>query len=220
MIFIKGGKFNMGGNDDPVEKPVHVVSVGSFWIAKTPVTVKEWRACVAAKACGNLAKGDDDWPVSNLSWNDATQFTAWLSQRSGKQYRLPTEAEWEYAARAGTSTKYWWGNSIGSGMADCKGCGGAYDAQHPMKVASFRANDFGLFDMVGGVAEWVSDCWHRDYRGAPDDGSSWDMPGCTDRVLRGGSWRDGPNELRVSDREYYEAVIRYPTHGFRVARPE
>ncbi|MBV8591265.1 MAG: SUMF1/EgtB/PvdO family nonheme iron enzyme [Acetobacteraceae bacterium] len=220
MVWLKGGTFEMGSNEDPTEKPVHAVAIRPFWIAKAPVTVKEWRECVAANSCSYVAEGDGDRPVSNVSWDDALQFIAWLSQKTGKHYRLPTEAEWEYAARAGARTRYPWGDVIGTGLADCKGCGGPYDARSPMKVGSFPPNRFGLHDMAGGVAQFVSDCWHKDYHGAPNDGSSWDTPGCEYRVLRGGSWRDGPSVLRVSDREYYEADVRYPTHGFRVARSE
>jgi Sulfatase-modifying factor enzyme 1/Domain of unknown function (DUF4399) len=220
MILLKGGRFEMGSNDDPTEKPIHTVNVRPFWIARYPVTGKDWRDCVAANACSHRPTEEDDRPVSNISWNDTTEFLSWLSHTTGKAYRLPTEAEWEYAARAGSQAKYWWGNQIDVGKADCKGCGGPYDPQQPMKVGSFSANPFGLYDMAGGVAEWVSDCWHKDYHGSPNDGSSWDRPNCKDHVLRGGSWRDGPIALRVSDREYYEADVRYPTHGFRVARTE
>jgi formylglycine-generating enzyme required for sulfatase activity/class 3 adenylate cyclase len=220
MVLISGGTFKMGSNDDPSERPIHAVTVRPFWLAKTPVTANQWGACVAAHACSKTARGDDDRPVSNVSWDDAKQYANWLSQQSGKSYRLPTEAEWEYAARGGTSTRYWWGNAIGTSMAECKGCGGAYDAKRPLKVASFRPNGFGLYDMAGGVAEWVSDCWHPDYRGAPKDGSSWEAPDCGDHLLRGGSWRDDPSALRASNREEYEADVRYPTHGFRVARDE
>jgi formylglycine-generating enzyme required for sulfatase activity len=220
MVFLKGGKFEMGSNDDPTEKPIHAVHVGPFWISKYSVTVGEWRECVAANVCANIPTGEDEKPVSNVSWNDTTDFLSWLSHKTGKPYRLPTEAEWEYAARGGTQTRYWWGNQIEVGKADCRGCGGPYDPQQPTKVGSFPANPFGIYDMAGNIAQWVSDCWHKDYHGAPNDGSSWDSQNCKDRVLRGGSWRDSPIALRVSDREYYEADVRYPTHGFRVARSE
>ena len=220
MVSLRGGIFEMGSNDDPTEKPIHPVNLRPFSIAKYPVTVRQWRECVLENACTYKPTGEDGRPVSNVSWDDAIAYSSWLSRKSGKQYRLPTEAEWEYAARAGTKTKYWWGNQVEVGKADCRGCGGPYEEQQPAKVGTYPANPFGLFDMAGGVAEWVSDCWHKDYHGAPNNGSSWDKPNCIQRVLRGGSWRDDPTMLRVSDREYYEADVRYPTHGFRVARSE
>ena len=220
MILLPDGTFEMGSDEDSSEKPIHTVNVRQFWVAKYPVTVREWRHCVAANACSYAPMGGDDSLVSNISWSDAEEFLSWLSDRTGKKYRLPTEAEWEYAARAGSRTRYWWGDQIGIARADCRGCGGPHDPRQPMTVSAFSANPFGLHDMAGGVSEWVSDCWHKDYRGAPKDGSSWDAPGCDHRVLRGGSWRDSPLVVRVSDREHFDADVRYPTHGFRVARTE
>ena len=105
-------------------------------------------------------------------------------------------------------------------MADCKGCGESYDPRQPRKVGSFPPNPFGLHDMGGGVAEWVADCWHKDYHGAPADGSAWNMPDCRDHVLRGGSWRADPSYVRAASREYYDTGVRYVTHGFRVARSQ
>jgi formylglycine-generating enzyme required for sulfatase activity/class 3 adenylate cyclase len=220
MIALKGGAFKMGSAGDRSEQPVHRVTVKPFFAAKYPVTVKDWRACVAAKACSYTASGDDETPVSNVSWDDTQQFTAWLSQVTGKQYRLFSEAEWEYAARAGTETAYWWGNTLKPGMAGCKGCGEPHHSREPAKVSSFPPNPFGLYAMGGGVAEWVADCWHKDYYGAPSDGSPWTMADCRDHVLRGGSWRDDPSYVRVASREYYDTGVRYPTHGFRVARSQ
>ena len=218
MVAVPGGSFKMGSNEDRSEQPVHRVSIKPVLIGKYPVTVGEWQGCVLAKACTHIARGDDEAPVSNVSWDDAQQFTAWLSQATGKNYRLLSEAEWEYAARAGTETAYWWGNSVKPGMAGCKGCGEPYDFRQPRKPGSFPPNPFGLYDMGGGVAEWVADCWHKDYHGAPTDGSPWTAPDCRDHVLRGGSWRDDPTYARVSSREYYDTGVRYVTHGFRVAR--
>ncbi len=220
MVLVPGGRFRMGSTEDPSEKPIHIVAIRPFWIGKYPVTIKEWRACVAARACSYAAQGADDSPVSNVSWADAQQFTGWLARVTGKPYRLPTEAEWEYAARAGAATKYWWGNTIGAGRADCKGCGGPYDPGRPLKVGSFAANRFGLHDMGGNVAEWVADCWHPNYVGAPSNGSAWEGSDCPDHVLRGGSWLSEPEYVRVSDREYYETGVRYPGNGFRVARSD
>jgi formylglycine-generating enzyme required for sulfatase activity len=218
MVEVPGGSFQMGSNEDASEKPVHSVSIAAFSLSKYPVTIGEWKECVAAKACTYVPKGDDDLPVYNVSWNDAQRYVRWLSQRTGKPYRLPTEAEWEYAARARTTSKYWWGNQLVPGKAACKGCGGNYQVDRPMKVGSFAANPFGLFDMTGSVAQWVADCWHRDYHGAPHNGAAWEAPVCTHHVLRGGSWKNDASYLRSSNRASYDTDVRYETHGFRVAR--
>jgi formylglycine-generating enzyme required for sulfatase activity/class 3 adenylate cyclase len=218
MVTLPGGTLTMGSNDDPTEKPVHHVSVSSFAIGRLPVTIGEWRRCVAAKACAYDPSGDEDLPVHNVSWNDAQQFVSWLSHVTKKIYRLPTEAEWEYAARAGASTKYWWGNQLIPGMANCNGCSDASDQRQPMKVASFTPNPFGLYDMTGGVAQWVSDCWHKDYQGAPKNGSSWEAPNCRERVLRGGSWRSDASYVRAASRNRYDPGVRYVAHGVRVVR--
>lgn len=221
MVALPGGTFAMGSNDDASERPIHKVTVAPFSIGKYPVTVGEWRKCVAAQACPDVSapSTEENAPISNVSWNDAVQFTAWLSRVSGKTYRLPTEAEWEYAARGGTTTKFWWGNEYRDGMAYCRGCGAPnYDSHHAIRVGSFRANPFGLHDMGGDVSEWVSDCWHRDYRGAPADGASWTAEDCASHVLRGGSWQNDPSYLSVSSRNYYDTGVRYLTHGLRLAQ--
>jgi formylglycine-generating enzyme required for sulfatase activity len=217
MVPLPGGTFTMGNNDDPYERPVHQVRVASFAIGRMPVTIGEWRLCVQAVACQFAPSGDDDLPVHNVSWEDAQQFVRWLSLATLKPYRLPTEAEWEYAARGGTTTPYWWGSALAPGVANCKGCIGPGDGAGPIKVGVLRANPFGLYDMAGGVAEWVSDCWHTNYQGAPRDGSSWDAPNCRQHVLRGGSWYSDPTEIRVTSRSRYDSTVRYPAHGFRIA---
>jgi len=218
MVNLPGGTFAMGSNDDASEKPVHQVNVASFAIGRFAVTIGEWKQCVAAKACSYEPTGDDDMPAFNLSWNDAQQYVGWLSNLTKKRYRLPTEAEWEYAARAGAGTKYWWGNQLVAGMANCKDCGDGSDQRRPMKVASFTPNPFGLFDMTGGIEQWVADCWHRNYDGAPRDGSSWDTQNCRERVLRGGSYRSDASYLRAASRNRYDPGVRYLAHGLRVAR--
>jgi formylglycine-generating enzyme required for sulfatase activity len=218
MVKLPGGTFNMGSNDDPSEKPVHPVTVPPFALGRFAVTIGEWKQCVAAKSCSYEPSGDDDMPAYNLSWTDAQQYVAWLSNLTKKKYRLPTEAEWEYAARAGAGTKYWWGNQLIAGMANCKDCADGSDQRRPMKVASFVPNPFGLYDMTGGVEQWVADCWHKDYQGAPKDGSAWDAPNCRERVLRGGSWRNDSSYLRAASRNRYDPGVRYLAHGIRVAR--
>jgi formylglycine-generating enzyme required for sulfatase activity/class 3 adenylate cyclase len=218
MVTLPAGTLAMGSNDDPSERPIRRVPIKAFAIGKFPVTVREWSACVTANACKYAAKGDDDAPVTNVSWSDAKQFTTWLSQATQKEYRLPSEAEWEYAARGGTASKYWWGNQPQLGLANCKGCNEPYDAKQPLKVGSFLPNPFGLYDMGGGVDQWVEDCWHKNYQGAPSGGEPWLDPDCAIRVLRGGSWKSEPTNIRTASRDQYDANVRYLTHGFRVAR--
>ena len=218
-VELPGGVFMMGGNDDASERPMHRVTVRPFAMGKYPVTVGEWKQCVAAHACPEIAGvGEDEAPMTNVSWSDAQQYTAWLARVTGAPDRLPSEAEWEYAARGGTQTKYWWGNEMKPGIAYCRGCGEPYDPHHPVKVGSFPANPFGLFDMGGDVAEWVADCWHKDYHGAPADGAAWQGDDCREHVLRGGSWQNDPSYLRSTSRDSYDAGVRYLTHGFRIAR--
>ncbi|MGO4570507.1 SUMF1/EgtB/PvdO family nonheme iron enzyme [Microvirga sp. 2TAF3] len=218
LVRVAGGSFRMGSDEDPSEMPVHPVKVGPFAMGRYPITVAEWNQCVAAKACTFVIQGEDADPARNLSWVDAQQFVAWLTQSTGRPYRLPSEAEWEYAARAGTNGRYWWGERIVPRMANCKGCGEPYDAHQPLKVGSFSANPFGLNDLNGGVAQWVADCWHPNYQGAPADGSAWADPGCREHVLRGGSWRNDASYARSASRMHYDTGVRYPAHGFRVAR--
>ena len=217
MSPLRGGSFAMGSNEEGSEKPVHQVTVKPFAIGKFPVSVREWNECAAAKACGFMATGKDEAPVTNVSWTDAKQYVAWLAQASRKPYRLPTEAEWEYAARGGTQTKYWWGEQFQPGMANCKNCADIAAAEQPIKVGSFGANPFGLYDMGGGVDQWVEDCWHRNYQSAPTDGSAWVESQCSSHVIRSGSWRNDGRYVRPSNRDSYDTDVRYPTHGFRVA---
>ena len=217
MSALRGGSFAMGGNEDSSEKPIHQVTVKPFAISKFPVTVREWNECAAAKACGFVATGKDDAPITNVSWSDAKQYAAWLAEAARKPYRLPSEAEWEYAARGGTQTKYWWGDQLQPGTANCKDCADVPAADQPVKVGSFKPNPFGLYDMGGGVDQWVEDCWHKNYQGAPADGSPWVEAGCVAHVIRSGSWKNDARYVRPANRDSYDTNVRYPTHGFRVA---
>jgi formylglycine-generating enzyme required for sulfatase activity/class 3 adenylate cyclase len=216
-VAIRGGSFAMGSNEDNSEKPIHQVTIKPFAIGKYPVTVREWNECAAAKACAFAAAGQDDAPVTNVSWTDAQQYVTWLTVATKKPYRLPSEAEWEYAARAGAQTKYWWGEKLQPGMASCKDCTDVAAADQPIKVGSFKPNPFGLYDMGGGVDQWVEDCWHKNYQGAPADGSSWTGGDCASHVLRSGSWKNDARYVRPANRDSYDTNVRYPTHGFRVA---
>ncbi|NEU94667.1 SUMF1/EgtB/PvdO family nonheme iron enzyme [Bradyrhizobium uaiense] len=217
MVSLQGGSFSMGSNDDPSERPIRRVTVKPFAMGKYPVTVREWNACAAAKACGFTASGKDDIPVTNVSWSDAKQYVAWLAEGTKKAYRLPSEVEWEYAARGGTQSKYWWGDQMQSGHAGCKDCGGDATTDQPVKVGSFKPNPFGLYDMGGSVDQWVEDCWHRNYQGAPADGAVWPGGDCGSHVIRSGSWKNDARYVRPANRDNYGTNVRYPTHGFRVA---
>lgn len=177
---------------------------------------------------------DDDLPVVNVSWNDAKAYADWLSKRTGKVYRLPSEAEFEYALRAGTTTRYWWGD--GTPDKRVENLTGALDRSRngrrwsnafrgyrdaywgPAPVMSFMANPFGLYDINGNVSEWVADCWHDSYLRAPRDGSAWINPGCSARVVRGGSWGSAPEQDRSAYRQGVEATVRSARVGFRVVR--
>jgi len=171
------------------------------------------------------------WPAHCLNWSDAQAYIAWLNRKVSTQattrrldgpYRLPSEAEWEYAARAGTTTARWWGDGIGVGNADCNGCGSKWDDELLAPVGSFGPNPFGLYGMLGNVWQWVNDCWNESYVGAPSDGSSWMSGDCTMRVLRGGSWSNLPVFVRSAARAkaYVDgADSDYSNYsGFRVAR--
>jgi len=218
MVELPGGSFRMGSTNDPAERPAHAVTVAPFLLAAHATTVSEWQQCVDANACPAVSKGRPDEPVTNVSWDDARAYAAWLSGVTKQPYRLPTEAEWEYAARAGTETRYAWGNAIVPGKVSCKGCAGPVSLQYPPRVDAYPPNAFGFLAMGGGASEWVADCWHRTYQGAPRDSSVWDAPNCRERVLRGGSWMEDASAIRPASRQSYDASVRYPTHGLRLAQ--
>lgn len=223
MIEVPTGTFQMGrGAGDTTEQPAHEVALKyRFAIGVREVTYGEWLACVKDQGCKyapELVPGTDQTPMRNVSWEDAVQYTEWLKTKTQQPYRLPTEAEWEYAARANTTTGYWWGNEPGVDRANCNGCGGKWDREHPAEAGSYPPNPFGIYDMNGSVWEWVADCWHPSYKGAPNDGQSWETSRCKQRVLRGGSWRDDPGIVSSFSRFYYDSDVRYIGNGFRVAR--
>lgn len=157
-------------------------------------------------------------PVIYVSWDDAQQYVAWLSKMTGKPYRLLTEAEWEYATRAGTTTAYSWGHEIGKGNANCDGCGSQRDDRKTSPVGSFKPNAFGLYDMAPNVWQWVQDCYQDDYKGAPTDGSERTSGDCKNRVVRGGSWVDGPQNGRSASRFGDSTDLRNSAVGFRAGR--
>ena len=217
MVVLPAGSFEMGSNENWDERPVHRVNVPSFLIGKTEVTQGQWKAVMGSNpsffnTCG------DDCPVEQVSWNDAQDFARRLSQKTGKQYRLPSEAEWEYAARAGSSTKWSFGDNE-SQLGDYAWFRDNSQSK-TQRVAQKRPNAFGLFDMHGNVWEWVQDCWHGNYTGAPTEGSAW-TTACLDsnyRVLRGGSWNYGPANLRSANRNRDTPDDRNINYGLRLAR--
>ncbi|WP_089401102.1 SUMF1/EgtB/PvdO family nonheme iron enzyme [Noviherbaspirillum humi] len=224
LVSIPAGSFTMGSNTgDPSEKPAHHVTIAKpFAIGKLEVTVEQWDACVDAGGCPRLAGSEQrskKSPARDISWDDAQQYVKWLSQVTGKPYRLPTEAEWEYAARGGTGSRYWWGEQMRPKMANCKECGDPWDKDGPVDAGTFPPNPFGLHDVNGSVWEWVADCWRNNYAGAPGDGRAWEQPNCRTRVIRGGSWREGASYMPSTTRFKYDASVRQMQNGFRVARP-
>ncbi|MCP1611898.1 formylglycine-generating enzyme required for sulfatase activity [Azospirillum lipoferum] len=222
LVRVPAGSFMMGNDKgDASERPVHRVTIAKpFALGMYEVTVGEWRACIQEGGCTDMprmANPTDGTPVHNLHWQDAQAYVSWLSRKTGQRYRLPSEAEWEFAARAGTTTPYWWGAEEGN-HADCDDCGGPHEHLTPAAAGSYKANPLGLHDMNGGVAEWVADCWNKNYQGAPADGSAWTQGNCRKRVLRGGSWRDKLEAISGTMRNSYDIDVRYLTNGFRVAR--
>lgn len=221
MVVIPAGTAEVG---ERTTTPVTLrapLAVGRF-----PVTVGEYRAFVAATG----PRGDTGWatrfpnqserhPVVRVTWEDAQAYVAWLRERTGHGYRLLSEAEWEYAARGGTTTAYYWGDTVGRANANCDGCGSAWDIRSPSPVGSFVANPFGLHDMAGNVWQWVQDCWSDRFPGSPDAGAVTLTGMCERRVLRGGSWVSNPHYVRPGLRYWYAAANRFSNVGFRVARP-
>jgi formylglycine-generating enzyme required for sulfatase activity len=221
MVVVPAGSFAMGSSSD-YEKPVHRVSFArNFAVGRREVTFNEWDKCVDDGGCKSRPQdrgwGRGDRPVINVSWLDAKEFVAWISQKTGQVYRLPSEAEWEYAARAGTDTPFWWGSAAGSRQANCRECNTGQSEQ-TLPVGTFQPNRFGLYDTAGNAAEWVEDCWNDNYVGAPTDGSARTNGQCRLRVLRGGSFDSASTYTRSMARFRYDFDVRYYANGFRVVR--
>ena len=198
---------------------MHQVTISqSFAVSKYEITFEDYDRFAGSGTTDDQGWGRGRLPVMKVSWNDAREYVAWLSAQTGRSYRLLSEAEWEYAARAGSATKYAWGNSIESNRANCYGCGSQWDYEQTAPVGSFEPNAFGLHDMHGNVYEWVEDCWNGSYEGAPADGSAWLSGDCERRIVRGGAWDDFPDDLRVALRVSAGSDRRDSYYGFRVAR--
>ena len=224
MVVVPSGEFMMGspgseaGRDDN-EGPVHRVTIAEpFAVGVYEVTFDEWEACVSGGGCRGYrpirGSGWGSRPVMQVNWEDAKAYVGWLSGKTGQGYRLLSESEWEYVARAGTETAYHFGSSISPSQAQCRF---TYFTNDPVPVGSFPANGFGLHDVHGNLSEWVEDCWNDSYRGAPSDGSAWASGDCDYRVVRGGSWFSHPVDVcRSAHRD--RDTGRSNTVGFRVAR--
>ena len=223
LVVVPAGSFLMGsppqepGREDD-EGPQRRVTIGEPFAAGVyEVTFAEWDACVDADGCDGYRPDDDGWgrglrPVIWVDWYDAQRYVSWLSEHTGKEYRLLSEAEWEYAARAGTATPFTTGDAISTDQATYGSRGGT------VEVGTFPANAFGLHDVHGNVWEWTEDCWNGSYTGAPTDGSSWEEGDCDRRVVRGGSWLDNSGLLRSANRARSYTGYRFGDYGFRVAR--
>ena len=233
MVVIPAGSFTMGSAAREAgrgldEWPQRAVDLKRFGAGKYEVTFDEWDACVAAGGCAHRPQDSLGWgrgrrPVINVSWRDAQSYVRWLSQETGRRYRLLTEAEWEYAARAGSPAAYHTGDRISPDQANFRGAGGGYRGQ-TLEVGGFAANRWGLHDVHGNVREWVQDCWRASYERSFSDGAAWMQPvarrqGGRDcaAVLRGGSWRARPASLRLANRMRNERDQRNLMIGFRVA---
>ena len=262
VVAIPAGRFIMGSPDDDPENwgperegPQHEVTIThSFAIGKYEVTRAQFARFIAET--GDIGGGCFDWngrtwepdpardwrnpgfaqtdhdPVVCVKWDDAAAYTRWLSNKTGQRWRLPSEAEWEYAARAGTTTLRHWGNSADEGcryanfsdqtlwqalkVEPAARCADGHVYTAP--VGSLLPNAFGLHDMLGNAWEWTADCWHDGYQGAPTDGSARDDPGCVRRVNRGAGWNSNPRNVRSGNRGNYAGIYRYNIIGFRVAR--
>ncbi len=222
MVIIQGREFVRGdAQGDSDERPPTSVTPGTFAIGVFEVTFDEYDQFCASTNCD--MPDDEDWgrgdnPVVNVSWQDAKAYTEWLSKKTRKRYRLPSDAEWEYAARAGTATKYWWGDETGIARANCEGCNSLWDGAQISPVGKFSANPLGLHDTAGNVFEWVADCYHDSFAEAPADGSPLEKTGCGKRVIRGGAWSFPPKEIRSANRWRDFPTRRSDDTGFRVAR--
>ncbi len=224
LVVVPAGRFVLGhGGLTASEGPAReVVLARPFAIGRYEITFDEWEACVAAGGCQRVPN-DHQWgrgrrPVINVTFAEVQAYVDWLASKTGHRYRLPSEAEWAYANRAGSTTAFWWGDEAGAGRANCRDCGSEWSAVGTAPVGSFPANFFGLHDTTGNVLEWVQDCWYPDHTGAPGDGSSRDSDDCRQRVVRGGSWYYVKNTARSAWRSRNDVRVHSYSVGFRVVR--
>lgn len=223
MIQVPAGNFRMGSPSaiSRDEAPKHTVEIKSFAISTHEITFAEYE--IFAKANKKPIPQSNGWnkakhPVIEVSWNNAFEYSQWLGAQTGKKYRLPTESEWEYAARGGTLSKFWWGKTQGTANAMCFNCETDLNQNKPSKIGIFKANPFGLYDVHGNVFEWVHDCYHKNYNNAPTDGSNWEGGDCSVRVARGGAFRSPASSMRSSNREKFPSNKGQYHLGIRLAR--
>ena len=220
MVVIPAGAFRMGSSrsTSPEERPRREVSVAQFAVSQYEITVAEYARFAAASGRAAARGLTQNSPVRSVSWDDARAYAAWLSAETGQRYRLASEAEWEYMASTGKRTSYWWGREPGVGRAHCFDCESGLDTGRPARIGNFEANAFGVYDTAGNVAEWVQDCWHKNYAGAPADASVREGGDCSLRVVRGGAYRSPAQSIRSAKRDKFKADQAYEYIGIRVVR--
>jgi len=224
MVKLPGGTFKMGSAGSlPYhdERPQHEVTLQPFSMSQYEITFEEYDRF--RRATDYPLPDDKGWgggkrPVINVNWHEATQYTKWLSEQTGHQYYLPSEREWEYAAKAGTNTLYWWGIQVGKNNANCGNCGSIWDGKKTAPVGSFKPNAFEIYDTIGNVMEWTVSCLHRSYQGAPPTGNKWRGGDCSQRMVRSSAFNSYMNSLRTTKRTHFHPNTRIDTLGFRVVR--
>ena len=226
MARIPAGKFTMGSPTSEMYRGAeaqHQVTLPAFALSKYEITFDEWDACVADGGCGGYRPEDNGWgrgknPVINISWTDAKAYAEWLARKTGKPYRLPSESEWEYAARAGTTTSFSFGETITADQVNYDASPNGQKRERTTPVGSFPANAFGVHDMHGNVWEWIEDCWSDEYTAeTPANGAPFTRENCQGHVMRGGSWEDYQGEARSAARVGAFTDDAFPSDGFRVA---
>jgi formylglycine-generating enzyme required for sulfatase activity len=225
MVPIAAGSYRRGdlsGGGDGDEKPVQSVTIKQpFAIGAYPVTFEEYDRF--ADEYGRAKPDDQGWgrvlrPAINVSWEDAVSYAKWLSDKTGHTYRLPSDAEWEYAARAGSESSFWWGDEAGTARANCSRCGSLWESEKTSPVGRFPANPLGLYDMAGNVWEWMADCYHDSLAIFAADGSALNKEGCGKRIIRGGAWSFPPKEMRSANRWRDFPTRHSDDTGFRLVR--
>jgi len=224
MIVLPAGSFIMGDNQGAkYERPAHKVTIEkSFALGQYEITFTQWEACAQEQAC-KAAPDDHGWgkgsnPIINLTYGDINDYVIWLSKKTKQKYRLPSEAEWEYAARAGTTSAYWWGDEVGENNANCRRCASKWSGKGSAPVGSFKANPWGFYDMNGNAWEWIADCWTPNYTNAPNTSTARTDGNCKEPVTRGGSWYYFPKLSRSAYRYKNPVNVFSYNISFRVAR--
>ncbi len=221
FVYVEGGSFRMGdlSGNHPEATPVRKVTLPGFHVGIYEVTFEQYD--LFCEVTGHSRPDDQEWgrqsnPVINVSWEDARAMADWLSKRTGLPISLPSEAQWEYFSRAGTSTTYWTGKKLPPRFAVCANCGTRWDEKLPAPVGSFPPNSWGIYDTAGNVAEWTLDDKHDNYQGAPTDGSAWLSPGAEDKIYRGGAYSYLAADLAVALRDWTDKGSRLNDLGFRL----